>query len=241
MKGNPSSLLQFCSNFGWIELFEGFWPLSCMLDTMALQQRGPLREFSYVVTARKNLYFGCYFTDKRITLPFLTVRNFYMVHTVCRSPAVFAAETLQPARYFDTARFKTAASREGSRALYSAALPLSQPGFFSSKRRSQQRPDGCSAAALLPLFKHPTPPAVREVFIFQQQALTTGGDPVHFRKFLLSVDGWSRPRRIQRARRAGAALSPLHQRAQRLRTSHRPGHTAPPAPAAAKVGLLILK
>lgn len=46
---------------------------------------------------------------------------------------------------------RVSASREGSPAHHSAALPLSQSGFFSSKQRSQQRLDSRPAAALLPL------------------------------------------------------------------------------------------
>lgn len=148
--------------------------------------------------------------------------------------------------WFDSAHFKTAACP-------GLILQGGQPSSL------QRRPPSLSARLLLrqtaltaatsrPLSSRASPAVqthrvTRCSFGFPPPVLVTVAD--HRGRFcsfqgVLSVRGWSRPRRIQRA---GAALSPLHQRAWRLRTSHRPGHSAapaPPGPAAEKVGLVFL-
>lgn len=88
----------------------------------------------FICVHSKNLYFGCYFTDNvSETFTWFTQcagaqLSLQQKHSNLLATLTALASRLQPAR--------VSASREGSRALYSAALPLSQPGFFSSKRRS---------------------------------------------------------------------------------------------------------
>lgn len=113
---------------------------------------------------------------------------------------------------------------QGGSPAHSAALPLRQPGCFSSTQRSLPPPD----SRWKPL-DHFT------VTLLSHRPLAAF--PPH---------GWSRLRRIRRATRAGAAPSPLrrsrsHRAAWRLcpaeSARRRPGERAAPAPA--KVGAAV--